>query len=47
MVITATSDPKLVSTNTLSEPVSASLAIAGDQIFIRGHQHLYCIKAAK
>lgn len=47
MVITANSDPKLVSTNTLAEPVSASLAIAGDQIFIRGHQHLYCIKAAK
>ncbi|MFO0942246.1 MAG: PQQ-binding-like beta-propeller repeat protein [Pirellulales bacterium] len=45
MVITATSDPKLVSTNILSEPVSASLAIADDQIFIRGHQHLYCIRA--
>jgi outer membrane protein assembly factor BamB len=47
MVITATSEPKLVSTNMLSEPVSASLAIADDQIFIRGHQHLYCIRAAK
>lgn len=44
MVITASESPKLVSTNALGEPVSASLALADNQIFIRGHRHLFCIQ---
>lgn len=32
-----------VSTNVLDEPIDASPIVAGDQLFIRGHNHLYCI----
>lgn len=43
MVIETGDQPKLVGVNRLDEPVSASLAIAGNEIFLRGHEHLYCI----
>lgn len=33
----------LVATNQLDDSFSASPAISGDQIFLRGHQSLYCI----
>ena len=29
--------------NTLDDGVDASPAIAGDELFVRGHEHLYCI----
>ena len=33
----------LVATNQLDDSFSASPAISGDQIFLRGHPSLYCI----
>lgn len=44
LVMTASDQPDRVSVNRLGEAVSASLAIAGDEIFVRGEQHLYCIR---
>jgi len=35
--------PELKSRNELGEPISASAAIAGNEIFLRGSQHLYCV----
>lgn len=43
MVVTKGPVPKPVAINQLNEKVNASLAIAGQQIFIRTEQHLYCI----
>ncbi|MEM8735436.1 MAG: hypothetical protein AAGG44_14480, partial [Planctomycetota bacterium] len=43
MVITRGERPQPVSVNVLGEPVSASLAFASGQLFIRGEQHLFCI----
>jgi outer membrane protein assembly factor BamB len=35
--------PRLLSRNHLSESISASAAIAGRQLFLRGEKHLYCL----
>lgn len=35
---------KPVATNVLDDPIDASLAIVGDQIFARGKEYLYCIE---
>jgi len=35
--------PRLLSRNHLSEPISASAAIAGRQLLLRGEKHLYCL----
>ena len=35
--------PKTIAVNRLDEPISASAAIEGDEIFLRGEIHLYCI----
>ncbi len=35
---------EIVHTNSLGEPLYASLAVAGGKLFIRGSQHLYCIR---
>ncbi len=43
IVITNSEIPRVVGVNRLDEKVSASLAIAGEDIFIRGEKHLYCI----
>jgi outer membrane protein assembly factor BamB len=37
--------PKTVAVNRLGESVSASAAIEGDEIFLRGEKHLFCIGA--
>ena len=42
-VITSTDIPRVVAVNRLGEPVSASVAIVGSQIFVRGEKHLFCI----
>ncbi|MEZ6042876.1 MAG: PQQ-binding-like beta-propeller repeat protein [Planctomycetaceae bacterium] len=47
MVITHASSPKLVAVNRLDEPIAASAAIRGDEIFLRGEQHLFCIGATE
>ncbi len=39
--------PRLLSLNHLSEPISASPAIAGGELFLRGEKHLYCLAEGK
>ena len=36
---------EILATNRLDDPIDASPAIAGKQIFLRGQKHLYCIEA--
>ena len=43
LVMTATEIPRALSLNPIGEPVSASLAVVGSVILIRGAQHLHCI----
>jgi outer membrane protein assembly factor BamB len=42
-VITHADIPRTVAVNRLNEPVNASLAIVGDELFIRGERNLYCV----
>ena len=44
-VIKAGAAHEIVRTNSLDEPVFASLALAGGSIYIRGQSHLYAIRA--
>lgn len=46
-VIKAGAKHEVLATNSVGEPVYASPAIAGGNIFIRGEKHLYCIGASK
>ena len=39
--------PQRLSVNRIAEPVSASAAIAGRQLFLRGERHLYCLEELK
>ena len=34
---------EILSINELDDPIDASPAIVGDELFLRGHEHLYCI----
>jgi outer membrane protein assembly factor BamB len=43
VVIRHADELEVLANNALGESVDASPAIAGNQIFIRGHEHLYCI----
>ena len=36
--------PELLATNKLSDPIDASPALAGKQMFLRSHTRLYCIE---
>jgi outer membrane protein assembly factor BamB len=42
-VIKAGPDFQVIRTNSLGEPVYASIAIAAGRLFIRGEKHLYCV----
>ena len=42
-VLSASEIPRLIAINPLGETISASAAIAGDEIFLRGDRHLFCI----
>ncbi len=44
LVIRNSAQFEVISTNQLSEEIDASPAIVGDQIFLRGKKHLYCIE---
>jgi hypothetical protein len=35
---------EIIRTNSIGEPVYASLALAGGTIYIRGEQHLYAVR---
>jgi len=37
---------EIVSTNTLDDPIDASPVVLGSQLFIRGHNYLYCIEGS-
>jgi len=43
LVLAAAPEFKLLARNSIGEPVSASPAVANDRLYIRGHQHLFCI----
>ena len=43
MVISHEPTPQIVAVNRLDEPISASAAIEGEEIFLRGEKHLFCI----
>lgn len=45
VVIRATDKVDVLATNRLGEPIDASPAIVGKQLFLRGEKHLYCIEA--
>jgi outer membrane protein assembly factor BamB len=47
IVVSSGTLPRLLALNRLSEPVSASAAIAGRQLFLRGERHLYCLEEAE
>ena len=36
--------PELIATNKLNEPIDATPALAGKQLFLRAHRRLYCIE---
>ena len=42
-VLSNTEIPRSVAVNALDESVSASAAIVGGEIFLRGDKHLFCI----
>jgi len=44
VVVKGGAAPRLLALNHLSEPISASAAIAGRQLFLRGEKHLYCLE---
>jgi len=43
LVISEPEMPRLISANRLDDSFSASMALAGDEIFLRGEKNLYCI----
>ena len=43
LVIRRGPDPELLAVNRLGEPFIASPAIAGDELYLRGRRHLFCI----
>lgn len=43
LVISHSSQPKLLAKNTLDDTFSASAAIAGGELFLRGEKRLYCL----
>jgi outer membrane protein assembly factor BamB len=46
-VLTHESNPRTVAVNRLGESVSASAAMEGDELFLRGEKHLYCLGVGK
>jgi outer membrane protein assembly factor BamB len=44
LVLQAGPDLKIVATNKLDDKTDASLALTGKDLFIRGHQYLYCLR---
>jgi hypothetical protein len=46
-VIKTGAQHEILRTNAIGEPVYASLALAGNTVYIRGAQHLFAIRAGK
>jgi len=47
VVVSSGDAPRILARNRLSESISASAAIAGKQLFLRGEKHLYCLEEGK
>ena len=47
IVITHADEPKPVAFNKLDDSFSASIAVSGDQLFLRGEKNIYCIGVKK
>jgi outer membrane protein assembly factor BamB len=45
LVLKEGSKPEILATNKLEDQTDASMALAGKEIFVRGHHYLYCIAA--
>lgn len=45
-IVSSGETPKILALNRLSESISASAAIVGRQLFLRGEKHLYCLEEA-
>ena len=43
LVLKPTGKAEVISTNKLDEKFDASPAIAGNELFLRGHEYLYCL----
>jgi outer membrane protein assembly factor BamB len=43
VVLKAGDTPEVLATNTLEDRIDASPALAGKEMFVRGHRHLYCL----
>lgn len=43
VVLKNTGKPEVLATNVLDDPIDASPAACGKELFLRGHQHLYCL----
>jgi outer membrane protein assembly factor BamB len=41
----AADQPEVIATNSLEDRIDASPAIVGNELYLRGHQHLYCVAA--
>jgi outer membrane protein assembly factor BamB len=47
LILSDTEIPRIVAVNSIGESVNASLAIAGNEIYIRGDKHLFCIASSE
>jgi outer membrane protein assembly factor BamB len=45
VVLKAADQPEVIATNSLEDRIDASPAIVGNELYLRGHQHLYCVAA--
>jgi outer membrane protein assembly factor BamB len=43
LVLEHSNELKVLATNSLDDPIDASPAIVGNELFLRGHAHLYCV----
>ena len=43
LVLATGPEMRVLATNTLDDPIDASAAVVGDEIYLRGEQFLYCI----
>jgi outer membrane protein assembly factor BamB len=46
-VLAAGPELKVLAVNQLDDPIDASPAVVGDELFLRSHHHLYCIASEK
>lgn len=46
LVLSHSRVPRMIAVNRLGEKVSASAAIVGKELFLRGDKHLFCISSA-